>query len=159
MKNVASDNSNLSQHGKVLAEYIFVDKSGQTTRSKCKVLASKPKDISDLPAWSYDGSSTGQAVTENSEVVLNPVAMYPDPFRGGDNILVMCDAWTFTDSTRKELVPADTNFRNAAKQIHEKVKGQELWFAMEQEYTLFNDDGNANGRWPLGWPTSGFPEP
>ena len=37
--------------------------------------------IDKLPVWNYDGSSTGQAVTENSEVELRPVKMISDPFR------------------------------------------------------------------------------
>lgn len=43
----------------------------------------------DLPIWNYDGSSTYQALGENSDVYLHPVAIYKDPFRGGNHILVM----------------------------------------------------------------------
>ncbi|CAN0452220.1 unnamed protein product, partial [Scytosiphon promiscuus] len=38
------------------------------------------------PKWNYDGSSTGQAPGEDSEVIIYPQAIYPDPFRAGDNI-------------------------------------------------------------------------
>ena len=47
----------------------------------------------ELPKWNYDGSSTGQAPGHDSEVFLIPRSMFKDPFRGGDNILVMCDAY------------------------------------------------------------------
>lgn len=43
------------------------------------------------PIWNFDGSSTGQAPGDDSEVMLKPQAIYPDPFRGGDNILVICE--------------------------------------------------------------------
>lgn len=43
----------------------------------------------ELPVWNYDGSSTYQALGENSDVYLYPVAIYKDPFRGGNHILVM----------------------------------------------------------------------
>jgi glutamine synthetase len=33
------------------------------------------------------------AAVEQSEVILKPVAFFKDPFRKGDNILVMCDTW------------------------------------------------------------------
>lgn len=45
--------------------------------------------FSELPVWNYDGSSTYQAQGENSDVYLYPVAIYKDPFRGGNHILVM----------------------------------------------------------------------
>lgn len=159
MLNKVKEIKNLTQRGKVIAEYIWIDKSGITTRSKSRILASEPSDVSDLPAWSYDGSSTGQAVTENSEIVIKPVNFYPDPFRGGDNILVLCDAWQFKDKTRSELIPADTNFREVARKIHEKVQHKDIWLALEQEYTLFHDNGNKETRWPVGWPKGGYPEP
>lgn len=37
----------------------------------------------------------------------------------------------------------------------EKCKAEEPWFGIEQEYTLLN----ARTKWPLGWPTNGYPGP
>jgi glutamine synthetase len=55
---------------KVLAEYVWVDADGNT-RSKTRTLpASKTKDVSTLPKWNFDGSSTGQAPGDDSEVIL-----------------------------------------------------------------------------------------
>ena len=34
------------------------------------------------------GRNCGQAPGQDSEVMLRPCAIYPDPFRGGENILV-----------------------------------------------------------------------
>lgn len=62
-------------------------------RAKCRTLAKKPSSIEDLPDWNFDGSSCYQATTENSEIIIKPVAFFPDPFRGGDNILVMTEAF------------------------------------------------------------------
>merc|ERR1712079_602785 len=60
--------------------------------------------MGELPIWNYDGSSTYQAEGSNSDTYLHPVKMYPDPFRGGDNILVMCETYKYNKQ------PTDTNF-------------------------------------------------
>ena len=56
------------------------------------------KSVETLPKWNFDGSSTGQAPGDDSEVVLRPCRIFRDPFRprddGLDNILVMCDTYT-----------------------------------------------------------------
>ena len=55
---------NISQHGKVIAEYIWIDGSGITLRSKARTLDEPVKSLADIPEWNYDGSSTYQAVTD-----------------------------------------------------------------------------------------------
>eukprot|EP01083_Nonionella_stella_P018217 50849_1 len=79
---------------KVIAEYIWIGGSGMDIRSKGKTLPEPVTDPAKLPKWNYDGSSTGQASGEDSEVILYPQAIFRDPFRGGNNILVMCDTYT-----------------------------------------------------------------
>ena len=105
-------------------------------RSKCRTLPNKVSNISQLPEWNYDGSSTNQAVTENSEVILRPCAFFPDPFRGGENILVLCEAYSWETAEFKKLIPANTNFRLAANKIFEAGKAELPWYGVEQEYTL-----------------------
>lgn len=151
------DLTDLDQRGKIIAEYIWIDGTGVTTRSKQRTLDKKPESVSELPEWNYDGSSTEQATTANSEIIIKPVAMYPDPFRKGDNILVLCEAWSLEKET-DTLTPANTNFRHFATEIFDKDPAAEPWFGIEQEYTLFEPKRSYN-QWPLGWPEGGFPAP
>jgi glutamine synthetase len=150
------DYKKLSQKGRITAEYIWIDGSGQNTRSKTRTLEKKPTKVEDLPEWNYDGSSCYQAVTENSEVIMRPVAFFDDPFSGGDNILVLTEAFNWKDKTFTELVPSNTNFRHFAKKIMDEAKDEEPWFGIEQEYTLFEKSSGFT-KWPLGWPQGGFP--
>ena len=128
------------------AEYIWIDGTEPTAklRSKTKVL----QDGAELPIWGFDGSSTNQAPGDKSDCVLQPVFSCPDPIRGGDNVLVLCEV-LYTDMT-----PHISNTRATCVEVVNKYKDQEPVFGIEQEYTFFKD-----GR-PLGFPAPwGFPAP
>jgi glutamine synthetase len=113
-----------------------------------QTIPNKVTDLSQLPNWDFDGSSTGQAPGHDSDVLLRPVSFYKDPFRGGDNILVLATTYN-SDGT-----PNRTNFRHNAAKSMELAKAHVPWFGLEQEYTLFDADDR-----PLGWPKGGFPGP
>jgi len=138
----------LDQGGKIQAEYIWIGGSGQDLRGKTRTLDKAPKSPADLPEWNYDGSSTGQAPGHNSEVILKARAIFKDPFRRGNNILVICDTYEPSGT------PLPTNTRYPANIVMDKAKEHEPWFGIEQEYTLFTYD-----KTPLGWPKGGFPAP
>lgn len=158
----------LDQSARVLVEYVWIGGTGLDLRSKTKVIDFTVNKPSDLPDWNYDGSSTGQAPGHDSEVIIKPVAIYRDPFRGGDNLLALCSTYRPLDDG--SLVPLEivsdlrschglcgNNTRDAALAIFENpaVKEQEMWYGIEQEYTLFEEDAVT----PLGWPKGGFPGP
>ncbi|KAI9667040.1 MAG: glutamate--ammonia ligase [Trizodia sp. TS-e1964] len=130
-----------------MAEYIWID-GNNGVRSKTKTLSKAPKTLEELPEWNFDGSSTGQAPGDNSDVYLRPVARYPDPFRGGENILVLCECWD-SDGT-----PNKFNNRHECAKLMEAHKQYIPWFGLEQEYTLFDEFDK-----PYGWPKGGFPGP
>lgn len=127
------------------AEYLWIDGTEPTARlrSKTKILP----DGADLPIWGFDGSSTNQAAGNASDCVLKPVFSCPDPIRGGENVLVLCEV-LLTDMT-----PHPTNTRAALTPVAERFAAQEPIFGIEQEYTFFQE-----GR-PLGFPSGGFPAP
>ena len=130
------------------AEYIWIDGNEPTAemRSKTKILA----DGDEPGIWGFDGSSTNQATGDNSDVVLLPRFQCPDPIRGGNNLLVLCET-----ALPETLEPHPTNTRAAAVAAYEKYKGHEPLFGMEQEYTMLDP---VTG-WPAGFPEHGYPRP
>lgn len=123
-----------------LAEYVWLD-CNQEARSKTKVIPGKKGVVlEELSDWNYDGSSTGQAPGEDSEVIIKPCALFPDPFRGSHHVIVLCDCYT------PQGVPIPTNTRAPAKEIFDKAPELVPWFGIEQEYVMFKDGT------PLGWP-------
>ena len=138
---------NLDQKGNIIAEYIWIDAFG-ATRSKARTLADQEWTPETLPIWNFDGSSTGQAPGENSDVYLRPVAVFPDPIRLGNNILVLSECWDH-DGT-----PNKFNYRHECAKLMQAHAAHEPWFGLEQEYTLL-DLSNR----PYGWPVNGFPAP
>src|SRR4051812_29663372 len=104
----------------IKAEYIWIDGTEPTARlrSKTKVLA----DGKNLPIWGFDGSSTNQAPGSNSDCVLEPVASFADPIRGGDDVLVMSEVLL------PDMTPHATNTRALLRPIADKFGDQEPLF-------------------------------
>ncbi|RGB26237.1 glutamine synthetase 2 [Rhizophagus diaphanus] len=137
----------LDQCGKIQAEYVWIDGDGGL-RGKTTTLDFKPTDVSELKEWNFDGSSTNQAPGHDSDVLLRPASIFKDPFRGGDNIIVLAECYN-NDGT-----PNRTNYRHSCAKIMETHADAVPWFGIEQEYTLLDSDGQV-----LGWPKGGFPGP
>lgn len=136
----------------VKAEYIWIDGSKPTQKLRCKTKVLPDLDevveLSELPIWGFDGSSTEQAEGHASDCALKPVNFYIDPIRGYPHVLVMnevCDPLTMT--------PHSSNTRAPCVDMADKHVDEECWFGIEQEYTFFD------GIKPLGWPDNGFPAP
>nr|WP_232822537.1 glutamine synthetase [Glycomyces dulcitolivorans] len=129
----------------IKAEYIWIDGTEPTAklRSKTKILGAGEEP----PIWGFDGSSTNQAEGHTSDCVLRPVKVVPDPIRGGEHILVLCEVLDI------DFTPHPSNTRAATAEIAEKFAAQESWFGIEQEYTFMVGDR------PLGFPEGGFPAP
>lgn len=129
-------------------EYIWLDGSyPQKLRSKTKIVQAKSEEKIKLTNWGYDGSSTGQAETSKSEMVLVPVNKFKDPFRE-NGLLVMCEVYN-TDMT-----PHESNKRNELSETVNKLDDSTL-YGFEQEYIIYDRITNQ----PLGWPNEGFPKP
>lgn len=149
---------------KIQAEYIWIDGQAEKPqprnldkmaelRSKTKIvdveqaLRALDGDISALPKWGFDGSSTNQAPGNKSDCALWPVMVCMDPTRpdtGG--ILVLCEVMN-ADGTPHE---SNTRHRLATK-LAKKYEAAKMQLGFEQEYTLFSRNGK-----PLAWEMLGI---
>ncbi len=127
-------------------EYIWLDgyQPTQTLRSKTKVVNDFSGNLEDAEVWSFDGSSTQQATGGTSDLLLKPVACYPDPGRLGNGFLIMC-----------EVLNADGTPHKSNGRATIMDDDDDFWFGFEQEYTIWNPETNK----PIGFPAEGYPAP
>jgi glutamine synthetase len=136
----------------IVAEYLWIDgsKPTQRLRSKTKIMHGISLndhvndkgefDLSIYPNWQFDGSSTGQAVGDASDCVLRPVRTYPDPIRGLNSVLVLCEV----DLSNGDPHPSNAR-ASLRKTLDQGAAAEKSWFGYEQEYTFY--DGSR----PLGF--------
>lgn len=124
----------------VLVEYVWIGGNNEL-RSKTRVLNKLIENVNDLSMWNYDGSSTSQADGSDSEVILKPRALFNDPFRGGNNKMVLCDTYKPTGE------PLFNNHRVWANSLFDQKLEEEPWFGLEQEYFMINPQNMK----PLGY--------
>lgn len=113
-------------------EYIWLD-ANQNFRSKVKVNQGKEynlDDVSTIPVWNYDGSSTGQAEIQDSEVLLQPKRVYTNSILTNFPVLVLCDTYNPKTDLRSS--------HYGAEQIFKKYESNQPMFGLEQEFFMFN---------------------
>ena len=134
-----------------LAEYIWIDGTRPVAfvRSKSRIVQVEDNiTVDSFPEWSFDGSSTNQAVGEDSDCILKPVSFVIDPLRSERSYLVLCEVYNADGTEHK------SNTRSILRQFLDQGGAKEdPWIGFEQEYTLYYE-----GK-PLGWPDKGYPAP
>ena len=125
-----------------IVEYIWID-GDYNLRSKTRVVDTFDiKTVEEVEDWNYDGSSTNQSSTENSDVILKPCALFKDPFRRKYDKLVLCDTYTSDNK------PLQTNNRYYAQTIfNHDEDANDPFFGLEQEYFIINPQTGL----PLGY--------
>ena len=130
---------------KTKLEYIWLDgyKPTQSLRSKTRVESNFGGKLEDCPMWSFDGSSTEQADGSDSDCLLKPVALFPDPDRK-NSFLVM------TEVLNADGSPHESNGRATIDDDDE-----DFWFGVAQEDFLWDPMTDL----PPGFPVAGYPRP
>ena len=132
------------------AEYIWLDgaKPTQQLRSKTKLVHIRGEPMLEhFPRWTYDGSSTEQSTSKDSDCNLMPVYFMKHPLRDRSFIVI---AEVYAGNGQ----PHETNQRIILRKYLDKYQEAfDPYIGFEQEYTFFD------GRSPLGWPENGFPAP
>jgi len=114
---------------KIKLEYVWLDgyKPEPNLRSKVKIVdyeSIKNAIINgSFPIWNFDGSSTSQAETGNSDRLLKPVRHYVQDMQS--TVYVLCEVLN-PDGT-----PHESNKRSQITEGYE-----DLWFGFEQEYFI-----------------------
>jgi glutamine synthetase len=117
-------------------EYVWQGGNGEL-RSKVRFMSlSSPDEILN-EIWNYDGSSTGQATTESSEVLLKPCRIYTEESTRYN--FVLCEA-LLPDGT-----PAQGNTRTAFSAESRVAENHAVWFGFEQEFFIEPVDGAPAG--------------
>ncbi|PRH85626.1 glutamine synthetase [Labrys okinawensis] len=125
-------------------EYVWLDGYRPTANLRGKTMVREFDafpTLEQLPLWGFDGSSTKQAEGSNSDCVLKPIRVVPDPERL-NGAVVLC-----------EVMMPDGVTPHASNTRATILDDDGAWFGFEQEYFFYKD-----GR-PLGFPEHGFPAP
>lgn len=139
---------------KIKIEYVWLDgyKPEPNLRSKIRIVEFEEEieyfhlDVSKVPLWSFDGSSTQQADGHFSDCVLKPVRIYINSIDEWDyfnSYIVFCEV----------LNPDGTPHKSNTRSLIEN-DDEDNWFGFEQEYVLRG--GKDQGYLPLGF--DNFPD-
>lgn len=134
-------------------EYVWLD--GYETpnlRSKTKYIELEEVDLSSVPEWGFDGSSTSQANSGDSDCILKPVKIYrrySDSYFDELAYIVLCEVMNRDGS------PHESNYRSNLRDLSKKYVDHEMLFGIEQEYVIIDNRSNR----PVDWPVNGFPNP
>ena len=127
------ENSTKTKQKPIKLEYIYIDHFG-TIRAKTRIWRKPLTGPEDLPLWNYlNFHKEGQEMNIDYVVLLKPVALFDDPFRGPDHKLVL------TEALNMDKTPHYTNHRAKAVEVTNKAEADnEPRFGVEQEYMIFS---------------------
>ncbi|PTY38262.1 hypothetical protein BGP77_17640 [Saccharospirillum sp. MSK14-1] len=123
-------------------DYLWVDGNRYIARLKSKSRVLALPDVPDLvhfPAWTLDGSLTGQGDSE--ELILNPVRWYLNPLKAGRHYLVLCEVNDVTGYAHFG------NHRSGLRLLLRTadIAAHQVWIGLSQQYSLLQISDLADG--------------
>ena len=118
-----------------ILEYVWIGGNGER-RSKTRIINFLIRNVNDIPNWTSDGSSTGQADSNGmTEIILAPCKYFLNTLLNNknitcDNYIVLCETFDIN------MVALPSNYREKALRIFNKGLSEEPWFGIEQEYIM-----------------------
>ena len=131
-------------------EYIWTDNDGNIrSKTQYKTIVQMPNEIlsiRNVPKGIFDGSSTNQADTTNSDLIISPVRLFPNSIESRNQSqipswYVLCEVLN-PDGTHHK-----SNLRKELWDVLEENKDQDIWVGVEQEYVIVDE---VSGH-PYGW--------
>ena len=136
----------------VRLEYIWVG-GNQELRSKVKVeyfdnnIDLFRLNINQIPMWNYDGSSTGQALGKDSEVLIKPCRLYKNS-NHLENVGFVASYYVICETFAPDMNPHPTNTRHQARLLFEEHgETHTPMFGIEHEFFILDRET----RHPLGF--------
>jgi glutamine synthetase len=124
-------------------EYIWVG-GNRELRSKVKVeyfdnnIDILKLQVNQIPFWNYDGSSTAQASGEDSEVLIKPCRLYPNP-NHLENVGFETSYYVLCDTYTPDMKPHSTNTRYEINKLFEEHgETYHPMFGIEHEFFILD---------------------
>jgi glutamine synthetase len=123
-----------------VAEYIWLD-ANKKFRSKVRTIHHENFTVPQYPDWDYDGSSTGQADGNSSEITIRPVFVCDNPLSNFRDNHIMYSKLVLCETLNIDGTPTNSNTRARAYEIFSLPICQSVtpWFGLEQEYFIIDN--------------------
>ena len=140
------------QQQKHKLEYIWMDGNDtKNIRSKVRYQMVAPTTdgglLKSISEWGFDGSSTNQAETKESDCILKPVKIIPNMMDGNRGQGQMPALYVLCEVYNSDGTPHKSNSRARLQKVLETINDEDMQVSVEQEYVVTDSTTGI----PFGW--------